>query len=112
MKFNVIDRVENKTLAKLDRNEIGALGLCNEGVGLYRGDLKTRYNGMKRQTNDGVTFWFEAESVRIEFTEIAPVENEDARQWAARIYVFDNEEKTEGHYQTYPMGITGCGYFR
>lgn len=108
-KMNVIDRVKNSTLAKLTKDEIGELGLCNEGVGLYRGDLKTRYNGMTRKTEDGVTFWFESKSgtARMEFTEIVNDSDDDVRHWAARLFNIET-----GHYETYPMGIAGCGYFR
>lgn len=107
-----INKIENKTLAKLTRDEIGLLDLVNNGVGLYRGDLKTRYNGMKRQTEDGVTFWFEGTTARIEFTEIVGTDPEGRREWAARIYRKPSDTNAEGHYETYPMGIIGCDYFR
>lgn len=109
-----IDRVKNSTLAKLTKDEIGDLGLCNVGVGLYRGDLKTRYNGMTRKTNDGVTFWFESKSgkSRIEFTEIKNEDDDGLRHWACRLWVCDAEDKSSGHYETYPLGIAGCPYFR
>lgn len=100
-----INKVENKTLAKLTAKEIGLFGLCNIGIGLYRGELKTRYNGMKRTSEDGVTFIFHGNGANVEFTEI--VSEGECREWAARI--FDTER---GEYQTYPMGITGCGFFR
>ena len=100
-----INKIENSTLAKLTAEEIGALDLCNYGVGLYRGDLKTRYNGMKRQTNDGVTFWYEFKNGRLEFTEI--VSEGEQREWAARMYNNDKEA-----YETYPMGIAACYFFR
>lgn len=106
-----IDRITNKTLSKLTKTEIGDLDLVNYGVGLYRGDLKTRYNGMKRQTEDGVTFWFEGTGSRIEFTEIVNTDPEGRREWAARIFRKD-ESPSGGHYETYPMGIAGCGFFR
>ena len=100
-----INRIENSTLAKLTAAEIGALDLCNYGVGLYRGELKTRYNGMKRTSSDGVTFSFEGTAKRIEFTEI--VSEDEQRHWAARIW-----NKISEDYETYPMGIVGCGFFR
>lgn len=103
---NMIDRIKNSTLAKLTTEEIGALGLCNEGVGLYKGELKTRYNGMPRKTEDGVTFTFEGTASRIEFTKLV-TENSDEKHWAARIW-----NKVSGSYETYPMGITGCPFFR
>lgn len=108
-KTNVIDRVKNSTLAKLTKDEIGELGLCNEGVGLYRGDLKTRYNGMTRKSEDGVTFWFENKNgtARMEFTEIVNDSDDGVRHWAARLFNIE-----AGRYETYPMGIAGCGYFR
>lgn len=100
-----INNITNRTLSKLTAQEIGNLDLCNYGVGLYRGDLKSRYNGMRRQTEDGITFTYEWANGRIEFTEIESAE--EVREWAARIY---NKERNE--YETYPMGITGCQFFR
>lgn len=101
-----INRIGNPTLAKLTTEEIGALGLCNEGVGLYKGELKTRYNGISRKTEDGVTFTFEGTASRIEFTELVTV-NSAEKHWAARIW-----NKVSESYETYPMGITGCPFFR
>lgn len=103
---NMIDRIKNSTLAKLTTEEIGVLGLCNEGVGLYKGELKTRYNGISRKTEDGVTFTFEGTARRIEFTKLV-AENSDEKHWAARIW-----NKVSGSYETYPMGISGCPFFR
>ena len=105
MNYIDINEVENKTLAKLTAKEIGLFGLCNSGIGLYKGELKTRYNGMKRTSEDGVTFIFHGENWNIEFTEI--VSEGECREWAAR--VFNNTFKK---YEPYPMGITGCGFFR
>lgn len=107
-----INNIQNSTLAKLTKEEIEALGLVNCGVGLYRGDLKTRYNGMKRQSNDGVTFWFEGTGARIEFTEIVSTDPEGRREWAARIFRKPDDLNDAGHYETFPLGIIGCDYFR
>lgn len=100
-----INEIENKTLAKLTAEEISTFGLLNIGIGLYRGELKTRFNGMKRTSEDGVTFTFHGEFRNIEFTEI--VSQDDTRAWAARVY-----DNTKGKYETFPMGITGCYFFR
>lgn len=105
-----IQNIKNETLHKLTKEEIGDLGLCNEGVGLYRGELKTRCNGIKRTSEDGITFSFEGTARRIEFTEIVSNEMEDnfpVRHWAARIW-----NKVSNSYETYPMGIAGCDYIR
>ena len=104
-----IQEIKNETLHKLNREEIVILGLVNKGVGIYRGDLKTRYNGVKRQSNDGITFWYEGESFRMEFTEIESeeVDGFPVRHWAARIW-----NKKRNAYETYPMGIMGCDFFR
>lgn len=102
------NNISNNTLAKLTRDEIAVLGLQNIGVGLYRGDLKTRYNGMSRKSEDGVTFWFESEKRRIEFTEIVSTED-GVRYWAQRTW----NKEFEG-YETWPCGegIYGCNFFR
>lgn len=101
-----INEIKNSTLAKLTSKEIGVLGLCNYGVGLYRGELKTRYNGMPRKTEDGITFTYTAKNgYRIEFTELPT--DEDVREWAARIW-----DENRGRYNEFPMGIVGCDFFR
>lgn len=103
----MINKIRNSTLAKLTAEEVGALGLCNEGVGLYKGDLKIRYNGMSRKTDDGVTFTFEGTARRIEFTRLASENSDEEPHWAARMW-----DKVSESYDTYPMGITGCPFFR
>ena len=100
-----MDRVKNSTIAKLTSEEAQNLGLANIGFGFYRGELKTRCNGIKRTTEDNITFTFETPSVRLEFTEL--VRTGETREWAARIW-----NKNREHYETYPMGITGCDFLR
>lgn len=100
-----MEKIQNSTVAKLTSEEAQLFGLANIGFGFYKGELKTRYNGVKRTSTDGVTFSFEGESFRIDFTEL--VSNTEERHWAARIY-----NKEQKHWEVFPMGITGCGYFR
>lgn len=97
--------IKNSTVAKLTSEEAQILGLANIGFGFYKGELKTRYNGMKRQSEDGVTFFYESEALRIEFTEL--VSDTEERHWAARLWQKDRE-----CYSTLPMGIMGCDFFR
>lgn len=105
---NRIDMIKNETLAKLTRDEIGALGLYHEGIMTYKGDLKTRYNGITRKSEDGVTYRFEGTNGLImEFTEIISTNDEGKREWAARLY-----NKKKGRYETYLPGISGCDFFR
>lgn len=106
-----IQNIKNETLHKLTAQEIGELGLCNEGVGLYKGELKTRFNGMKRTSEDGITFTFEGTVAKIEFTEIDSGDSEE-RHWAARIYRKPTRPNEVGRYETNPMGIIGCDYIR
>lgn len=100
-----MERIQNSTIAKLTSEEAQNFGLANIGFGFYRGELKTRYNGMKRTSTDGVTFCYEGEAFRIEFTELQS--DTEERNWAARIF-----NKAQNHYEVYPMGIAGCGFFR
>jgi len=99
-----INEIKNSTLAKLTCEEAQTLWLANCGFGFYKGELKTRYNGMKRVSDDGITFTFLGEKFNIEFTRLADTE---MKHWAARVY-----NKDQGKYETYPMGITGCGFIR
>ena len=113
-----IQNIKNSTISKLTANEVGELGLVNYGVGLYKGDLKSRVNGLKTVKVSENEIWFCGTSSRIEFIKLASVNPVDGRQeWAARIWresilrdsVFQNED---GKYEEYPMGITGCRFFR
>lgn len=103
--FERINCIENSTLAKLTNAEAQLL-INDTGFGWYRGDLKSRYNGMKRCSEDGVTFTFECEHSRIEFTRLAP-DGDNVDKWAARIF-----DKTRHCYSDMPMGIIGCDFFR
>ena len=105
-----INKIWNSTLAKLTAEEIGNLGLCNYGVGLYKGELKSRRNGMKRIKVSEDEFHFEGTVARIEFVKIVSVG--EVQEWAARIYKKPTYPNEEGHYETYPMGIVGCDYFK
>ena len=100
-----MEKIQNSTVAKLTSDEAQLFGLTSIGFGFYKGELKTRYNGMKRTSVDGVTFSYEGEKFRIDFTEM--MSNTEERHWDARIY-----NKAQGHWEVSPMGIIGCDFFR
>lgn len=100
-----INKIKDETLAKLTNEEAQDLGLANIGFGFYKGELKTRYNGMKRVAKNEKTFVFEGTYLRAEFTELA--DKEEKPFWAMRIF---NKERNE--YETYPMGIYGVYFMR
>lgn len=101
--------VKNTTIGKLTLEEVSTLGLLNCGICTYLGELKTRYNGMKRIdkcNGTHVEYWFEGTKERAEFVEL---ESDDTvRHWAGRLY-----NKVEERYVTaYSLGIYGCNFFR
>lgn len=105
-----INEITNETLHKLTAWEIGALGLVNYGIGLYRGELKSRKSGWKTVKVSDWETHFEGTVSRIEFIRLESTE--ESKEWAARVYrkaVFDNEVAT---YEIYPMGIIGCDFIR
>lgn len=103
--YITLNEVKNETLAKLTWREIGTLGLYNVGVSTYRGELKTRCRGFKRHTNDNVTYWFEDEKHRLEFTRIQS--DDDTTHWAERTYNKETEK-----YEQYALGINGVDFIR
>lgn len=105
-----INRIKNETLHKLTAEEIGALGLCNFGVGLYRGELKSRRKGLKTVKVSEDEIHFEGTTNRVEFIKIVSVG--DTQEWAARIYKMPVNPNQQGEYETYPMGIFGCDFFK
>lgn len=100
----MINRIENSTLAKLTCEEAQML-IRESGFGYYKGDLKTRYNGMKRVSEDGVTFTFVGRQRDVEFTKLA--DKAEKTYWVARVY-----NKEYECYEEYPMGITGVYFIR
>lgn len=105
-----IQNIKNETLHKLTAREIGDLDLCNYGVGLYRGELKSRKKGVKTIRVSEDEIHFEGTVARIEFVKIVSVG--EVQEWAARIYKKPTNPNEEGRYETYPMGIVGCDYFK
>ena len=99
-------KVSNSTLAKLDRNEIGFFGLAGAAIWTYRGELKTRYNKMKRQEMENGFFFEGTNHLRVEFVKIVSDE-EGVDHWAGRIF---NTEKNV--YEEYGPGVYGCNFFR
>lgn len=104
-----IQNIKNSTLAKLTAKEIGELGICNYGVGLYKGELKTRRAGVTRKSEDGVVFTFEYNVVRYEFIALPSTDEMywEGKHWALRIF-----DKLAGKYTEYPTGIIGCEFIR
>lgn len=100
-----INNIKDETIAKLTNEEAQVLGLANIGFGFYKGELKTRYNGMKRVAKNEKTFVFEGTHLRAEFTKLA--DEEERPCWAMRIF-----NKERNGYETYPMGIYGVYFLR
>ena len=87
----MMNQIKNETIAKLNREEIGALGLYNHGVMTYKGILKSRRTGMKvKRVNDYQTNFsydnYVAEFIRIQQTLLEP-------EYAMRLF-----DKKKGEY--------------
>lgn len=104
-----INNIKNETLHKLTAEEIGDLDLCNYGVGLYRGELKSRKRGFKTVVVSDHEVHFVADVCRVEFVEI--VARGEVKEWAGRIYKFESHPFGEG-YDTFPMVLQGVGFFK
>ncbi len=101
-----INEVKDSTVAKLTNEEAQMFGLANIGFGFYKGELKTRYDGMKRYTSNDVTYRFiGTNDLTVEFTRLADAGEET--YWAARIF-----NRAKGEYESYPMGVYGCYFLR
>lgn len=105
-----IQNIKNETLHKLTAREIGDLGLVNYGVGLHRGELKSRRRGLTAKKVNDYEVHFEGTAARIEFIQI--VAEGETKEWAARIWRKASYPNQKEEYETYPMGIVGCEYFK
>lgn len=101
------NEIENKTIAKLTRHEIGKLGLNTVGVYTYKGELKSRLKGLKTTLKTDEQVNFESEKVRCEMIKIVSTNNEGVNEYALRLY---NKEK-EQYEEFYPI-LIGCDFFR
>lgn len=104
MEINV-NKIKNETLAKLTRDEIGALGLVNCGCYTYKGSLKSRLKGLKTTMKTDMQVNFESESNRWEVIKIVAVGDE--AEYVIRLY---NKER-ESYEEFYPI-LLGCDFFR
>ena len=99
------NRIENSTIMKLDRKEIGALGLVQAGVFTYKGELKSRVMGLKVTMRTENQVNFESDSIRYEVIKIIPQGEEN--EYAIRCY-----DKELESYDRNWMILTGCHFFR
>jgi len=98
-----VNRINNSTIAKLDRNEIGTLDLYNSGVYTYKGQLKSRKQGWKTVIVNSYQTDFVGEYTTLEFIKIVPLGDEP--EYAMRV-----REKT-GYMSSYPI-LWGCDFFK
>ena len=101
----VTNKITNKTIAKLDRNEIGIFGLYSNGIYTYRGTLKARRQGWKTVKVDEKQTNFVGEHTVIEFIQIVP--SGDEPEWAMRVKNLD----TDSYMNEYPV-LWGCDFFK
>ena len=105
-----IQNIKNETLHKLNRHEIGDLGLCNHGVMLYKGELKSRVMGVKRVVVNDWQINFEGTVAVLEFIKIEPTLAEN--EWAMRIRQKAIQPGMEEFYSEDLNPLVGCRYFR
>ena len=99
----MVNRVANSTLAKLTNDEAQML-VGTRGFGYYKGELKTRYNGMKR-VSDGTTYTFIGNKIDYEFTKLA--DDKDEPYWVLREY-----NKELECYEDYVQALDGVYFIR
>jgi len=98
------NQIKNETIAKLNREEIGTLGLYNRGIMTYKGTLKSRRNGFKTIKVNDIQTNFENDAYKIEFIKIEKMHDED--EYAMRLF---NNESNE--YVTF-MPLLGIEFFK
>ena len=98
-------KIKNSTLAKLDRHEIGALGLYSKGIMTYKGTLKSRKQGWKTEKVNEYQTNFVGEHTTIEFIQI--VASGDEPEYAMRV-----RRNAEDMYETDVMPLWGVDYFK
>lgn len=96
--------IANSTIAKLDRKEIGALGLYADGVYNYKGVLKSRKQGWKTVKVNEYQTNFVCSRTTVEFIKI--VSTSDTTEYAMRIKTEEGEYLSE-----YPV-LWGCDFFK
>jgi hypothetical protein len=99
--------ISNATLHKLTTEEIGELGLCNHGIMLYKGNLKSRRNGWKteRPTEWQTNFigtWQRVEFIRLPLNPLLGVD-----EFAMRIYDLRKDE-----YMTQLFPLAGLDFLK
>ena len=102
------NKIKNDTIHKLNRLEIGDLGLCNVGVYLYKGELKSRIKDFKTvKINDWQTN-FERDDIRLEVIKIAEMGDEKGiMPWAVRLF-----DINKNSYEEFWMILEGCRLFK
>ena len=109
-----INSIENKTLRKLNRHEIGALDLVNHGVMLYKGELKSLVRGFSCvRSKDGceVVFTSNTQLRRYEFVKIEPSGEET--EWAMRIAVgYVDPDELCWEYDNFLQPLSGLMFIR
>ena len=86
-----ISRIKNETLHKLTWEEIGTLGLLNEGIVTYRGTLKARAKGYKTEVINEWQTNFIGEFFRVEFIKIQQTST-DRTDYAMRTVDLETNE--------------------
>ena len=82
-----INEIKNGTIAKLTAEEVGALGLLNEGIATYRGQLKARRSGYKvSKVSEFETDFDSGIGLVAQFIKLADTSE---AMWAMRIYDTD-----------------------
>ena len=100
-----INRITNETLVKLTSEEIGALGLLNNGVMTYMGYPKARKQGWKTVKVDESQINYVGAKQRVEFIKIQ--QTLERPDYAMRIFDLEKES-----YWTFVEPLAGLGFLK
>lgn len=100
-----ISKLNNSTIAKLNRDEMSILGLYNKGIMTYKGELKSRKQGYKTVKVSDYQTDFVNEHTTLEFIKIVPLGSDT--EYAMRV-----RETGTDYYDTDVMPLWGCDFFK
>lgn len=112
MKIEInVNEIKNETLSKLTVLEIGKLGLCQAGIYIFKGNLKSRKQYFKTVVED-FAIKFVGNYVTYEFVKLQSSGRFIEDEYAVRVY--NNESKEYEEFWAVLQGavLHGCDFFK